>query len=96
MKEIGKKLSAGMLFNKIVLRQIYRKNQHLGGKEERTLRKTPPGRVKLYAVCVPLGMFYVRPRKSAWNEAVLEWKLTLFERTCNKNKNTYRKKQAVK
>jgi hypothetical protein len=48
MKEIGKKLSAGMLFNKIVDSNTFTSNlqieQHLGAKEERTLRKTLPER----------------------------------------------------
>jgi hypothetical protein len=58
MKEIGKKLSAGMLFNKIVDSNTFTSNlqieQYLGAKEERTLRKTLPDRVKLHAVCVKL------------------------------------------
>lgn len=64
MKEIGKKLSAGMLFNKLVDSNTFtfylQIEPTLRGKVERTLIKTPPDRVKLYAVCVKLGMFCVK------------------------------------
>jgi hypothetical protein len=64
MKEIGKKLSAGILFNKIVDSDTFTSNLQIetafGSARGEDFEENPSCRVKLHAVCIKLGMFCVK------------------------------------